>query len=81
MHAIDAHLEHLRLLGHSAATIYGRATFLNRLARALPVALLSATGAHLGAWRAGLAVPGGQPGCRAARPAFPAPPAETRFRG
>jgi integrase len=56
MHAIEDHLEHLRLLGHSAATIYGRGMFLRRLARALPVALLSATTAHLTAWRAGLAV-------------------------
>jgi integrase len=56
LHAIEDHLEHLRLLGHSNTTIYGRATFLRMLGRALPVALLSATGAHLAAWRAGLAV-------------------------
>jgi site-specific recombinase XerC len=33
--AIEDHLEHLRLLGHSATTIYGRMTFLRMLARAL----------------------------------------------
>ena len=30
---MELHLEHLRLLGHSDATIYGRWTFLRHLAR------------------------------------------------
>jgi integrase/recombinase XerC len=33
MHAIEDHLEHLRLLGHSDTTIYGRMTFLRMLGR------------------------------------------------
>jgi integrase/recombinase XerC len=56
MEAIEDHLEHLRLLGHSAATIYGRLTFLRQLGRALPVPLLDADAATLGAWRASLTV-------------------------
>ena len=56
MRAIEDHLEHLRLLGHSGATIYGRLTFLRDLARQLPVPLPDATPAMLAAWRARLAV-------------------------
>ena len=56
MHAIEEHLEQLRLLGHSAQTIYGRMTFLRMLARQLPVPLLMATAVHLAAWRAALSV-------------------------
>jgi integrase/recombinase XerC len=56
MDAIEGHLEHLRQLGHSAQTIYGRMTFLRMLARQLPVPLLDATPEMLAGWRAGLAV-------------------------
>lgn len=56
MDAVGEHLEHLRQLGHSAATIYGRMTFLRMLARQLPVPLLAATAVHLAAWRAALSV-------------------------
>jgi integrase/recombinase XerC len=56
MHAIEDHLEYLRLLGHSGATIYGRAMFLRMLARWLPVPLLAATAVMLIEWRAGLDV-------------------------
>jgi len=56
MDAIGEHLEYLRQLGHSGATIYGRMTFLRMLARQLPVSLLMATAVHLAAWRAALSV-------------------------
>jgi integrase/recombinase XerC len=56
MDAIERHLEHLRLLGHSGQTIYSRMTFLRMLARQLPVSLLDATPAHLAEWRAALSV-------------------------
>jgi integrase len=56
MDAFGEHLEQLRLLGHSGATIYGRATFLRMLARHLPVPLLDATPEMLAQWRAGLSV-------------------------
>jgi integrase/recombinase XerC len=56
MDAVGEHLEHLRLLGHSGTTIYGRMTFLRMLARQLPVPLLAATASVLMQWRAGLDV-------------------------
>lgn len=56
MDAVGEHLEHLRLLGHSGTTIYGRFTFLRMLARQLPVPLLAATAAMLLEWRSGLDV-------------------------
>lgn len=56
MEVIAAHLEHLRLLGYSGATIYGRMTFLRMLARQLPVPLLAATVAILLEWRSNLTV-------------------------
>src|SRR5438045_3742893 len=43
MDAIEGHLEYLRLLGHSGATIYGRMTFLRVLSCQLPVPARAAT--------------------------------------
>jgi integrase/recombinase XerC len=53
---LAAHLEALRLRGHTPGTIYARRRALARMAAAIPVPLLEATGADLRAWRAGLAV-------------------------
>ena len=50
----DEHLEHLRLSGHTKATIYSRRRALARMEAALPGSLLDATPAMLERWRASL---------------------------
>jgi integrase/recombinase XerC len=52
----DDHLDHLRLKGHTAASVYARKRALIRLQSALPVPLLDATPAMLAEWRASLTV-------------------------
>jgi integrase len=52
--AVAAHLEHLRLRGLAAATVYERRKALARMQNVIPVPLLQATEADLMAWRAGL---------------------------
>ena len=49
---LAAHLEALRLRGHTPGTNYARRRALARMAAAIPVPLLEATGADLRAWRA-----------------------------
>jgi integrase len=50
------HLEHLRLRGHSAGSIYGRRRLIIRLSAALGVPLADASSEDLLEWRAGLTV-------------------------